>query len=125
MEERIILYENYKKINSSFTGYLKEGKFNGYAYHALCSAIEGLRKTSPKDGKLLLQIHSIYSDILHTLIERGEDILFDGYSDFAGEDEDIRKACHEMDSAHQKEAALLLELEKAAGGYIRTFEGKE
>lgn len=124
MEARLILYENYRKIDSSFTGYLyHDFLFNNYAYHALCDSIEELARISPADGTLLRQIHRIYSDILYFFCENEEGIHFDDQS--MKEYEKRWKEEWEMDLSKMSCLTLVMEtlnpLEGAVDRYIETF----
>lgn len=121
MEARLILYENYRRINSSFTGYLhREFLFNSYAYHALCDSIEELAETSPGDGKLLRQIHSVYRDILRFYSEKRENLRFDNEETPSDEMENEEEFLL-IESELYEVTPLFSFLDNAVARYIDTF----
>lgn len=69
MESKLVLYDNYRKNNGSFTYYLEEQEtFNSFAFGNLCESIRRLAETSPGSREVLLQVHGVYADILKCLI---------------------------------------------------------
>lgn len=72
MESKLVLYDNYRKNNGSFTYYLeKRETFNSFAFGSLCESIRHLAQTSPGNREVLLQVHHVYTDILKDFIARG------------------------------------------------------
>lgn len=72
MESKLVLYDNYRKNNGSFTYYLeKRETFNSFAFGSLCESIRHLAQTSPGNREVLLQVHHVYTDILKYFIARG------------------------------------------------------
>lgn len=121
MEARLILYENYRRINSSFTGYLhREFQFNSYAYHELCDSIEELAETSPANGKLLYQIHRIYRDILHFYYEHRETLRFDN-EDASSDEMENEEEFLLIESELYEVTPLFSFLDNAVARYIDTF----
>ena len=72
MESKLVLYDNYRKNNGSFTYYLEAREtFNSFAFGSLCESIRHLAQTSPGNREVLLQVHHVYTDILKYFIARG------------------------------------------------------
>lgn len=72
MESKLVLYDNYKKSNGSFTYYLEEREvFNRFAFGNLCESICHLAETSPGNREVLLQVHAVYAGILKCFIRHG------------------------------------------------------
>ena len=71
MESKLVLYDNYRKNNGSFTYYLEEREtFNSFAFGSLCESIRRLSETAPGNREVLLQVHHVYTDILKYFISR-------------------------------------------------------
>lgn len=69
MESKLVLYDNYKKSNGSFTYYLEEREvFNRFAFGNLCESIRHLAETAPGNREVLLQVHAVYAGILKCFI---------------------------------------------------------
>lgn len=72
MESKLVLYDNYRKNNGSFTYYLEAREtFNSFAFGSLCESIRHLAQTSPGNREVLLQVHHVYTDILKYFVARG------------------------------------------------------
>lgn len=72
MESKLVLYDNYRKNNGSFTYYLEAREtFNSFAFGSLCESIRHLAQTSPGNREVLLQVYHVYTDILKYFIARG------------------------------------------------------
>ena len=72
MESKLVLYDNYRKNNGSFTYYLEAREtFNSFAFGSLCESIRRLSETAPGNREVLLQVHHVYTDILKYFIARG------------------------------------------------------
>ena len=72
MESKLVLYDNYRKNNGSFTYYLEAREtFNSFAFGSLCESIRHLAQTSPGNREVLLQVHHVYTDVLKYFIARG------------------------------------------------------
>lgn len=55
MESKLVLYDNYKKNNGSFTYYLEAREtFNSFAFGSLCESIRRLSETAPGNREVLL-----------------------------------------------------------------------
>lgn len=71
MESKLVLYDNYKKANGSFTWYLEDREeFNAFAFRNLCESIRRLAETSPGNREVLLQIHGVWCSIVKSLVYR-------------------------------------------------------
>lgn len=71
MESKLVLYDNYKKANGSFTWYLEEREvFNTFAFKNLCESIRRLSETAPGNREVLLQIHGVWCSIVKCLVYR-------------------------------------------------------
>jgi hypothetical protein len=71
MESKLVLYDNYKKANGSFTWYLEDREvFNTFAFKNLCESIRRLSETAPGNREVLLQIHGVWCSIVKCLVYR-------------------------------------------------------
>lgn len=69
MESKLVLYDNYKKSNGSFTWYLEDREeFNAFAFRNLCESIRHLAETAPGNREVLLQIHGVCCSIVKCLV---------------------------------------------------------
>lgn len=109
MESKLVLYDNYRKNNGSFTYYLEAREtFNSFAFGSLCESIRRLSETAPGNREVLLQVHHVYTDILKYFISRGSP---DNLSLVAG-----------MPAGH---AGFLEDLDKAVVQYLETCGSEE
>ena len=109
MESKLVLYDNYRKNNGSFTYYLEAREtFNSFAFGSLCESIRRLSETAPGNREVLLQVHHVYTDILKYFIARGS---ADSLSLVAG-----------MPAGH---AGFLEDLDKAVVQYLETCGSEE
>lgn len=109
MESKLVLYDNYRKNNGSFTYYLESREtFNSFAFGSLCESIRRLSETAPGNREVLLQVHHVYTDILKYFISRGSP---DSLSLVAG-----------MPAGH---AGFLEDLDKAVVQYLETCGSEE
>lgn len=109
MESKLVLYDNYRKNNGSFTYYLEAREtFNSFAFGSLCESIRRLSETAPGNREVLLQVHHVYTDILKYFISRGGP---DSLSLVAG-----------MPAGH---AGFLEDLDKVVIQYLQTCGSEE
>ena len=109
MESKLVLYDNYRKNNGSFTYYLEEREtFNSFAFGSLCESIRHLAQTSPGNREVLLQVHHVYTDILKYFIARGSP---DSLSQISG--------------LPSRPADFLDDLDKAVIQYLQTCGSEE
>lgn len=109
MESKLVLYDNYRKNNGSFTYYLEEREtFNSFAFGSLCESIRRLSETAPGNREVLLQVHHVYTDILKYFIARGS-----------------AESLAQVSGLPSRPADVLDDLDKAVVQYLKTCGSEE